>query len=155
MRGSDSSTMQSDQRQCCWVSRNSCYSSICDIYFDIRKTNVHINKHNHRIFSVSLLFVLLYSYRLFAKNKGAYQSSQPYRAVLSLEMSGSGYLNLEPCLLFFVFAKARFWTLLSCVTCFMMFYSGAFFYVEGRLRHILKLRQVSCERLLITHLLRL
>ena len=62
---------------------------------------------------------------------------------------------LEPCLLFFVFAKARFWTLLSCVTCFMMFYSGAFFYVEGRLRHILKLRQVSCERLLITHLLRL
>ena len=62
---------------------------------------------------------------------------------------------LEPCLLFFVFAKARFWTLLSCVTCFMMFYSGAFFYVEGRTRHILKLRQVSCERLLITHLLRL
>ena len=62
---------------------------------------------------------------------------------------------LEPCLLFFVFAKARFWTLLSCVTCFMMFYSGAFFCVEGRTRHILKVRQVSCERLLITHLLRL
>ena len=43
---------------------------------------------------------------------------------------------LEPCLLFFVLAKARFRTLLSCVTCFIMFYSGAFFYVEGRTRHI-------------------
>ena len=62
---------------------------------------------------------------------------------------------LEACLLFFVFAKARFWKLLSCVTCFIMFYSGAFFSVEGRTRHILKLRQVSCERLLITRLLRL
>ena len=61
---------------------------------------------------------------------------------------------LEPCLIFFVFAKARPWALLSCVTCFILFYSGAFFYVEGRTRHILKLRQVSCQRLLITHLLR-
>ena len=50
---------------------------------------------------------------------------------------------------------ARSLTLLSYETCFMMFYSGAFFYVEGRTRHILELRQVSCERLLITHLIRL
>ena len=46
---------------------------------------------------------------------------------------------LEPCLLFFVFAKARFWTLLSCVTCFMMFYSGAFFYTGGKPRNYHKI----------------
>ena len=34
-----------------------CQETVVIAVFDIQKTNVHINQHNHRIFSVSLLFV--------------------------------------------------------------------------------------------------